>query len=266
MNINLDVISWQWSIIILLFILFFIYLFFGGGEYEYLGLSPLEIGFDASRHVKHSDKSEREAEVVSSEPIDNTPHLPDLSKIPMMPKKPMEMKNRFRSSSSMSFDSFSVGDLVESIDESEESEIPGTPGRGQALGGYACRTNGFISKGEKLCKQALEEIYGKPFYCVRPDFLKNPETGRNLELDLFNAELGIGCEYDGKQHFQYPNSYHKTYEDFINTVRRDQFKVDTCDANGVYLITVPYNVPLTLEAIKKYITYYLPENAHERQS
>ena len=260
MIINLDIISWQWSIIILILILFFIYLFFGGGEYEYLGLSPLEIGFDASRHVKHSDKNEREAEVVSSEPIDNTPHIPDLSKIPILPKKPLEIKNRFRSSSSMSFDSFSIGDLVES---NESEEIPQSP-RSAALGGYACRTNGFISKGEKLCKQALEEIYGKPFYCVRPDFLKNPETGRNLELDLFNAELGVACEFNGKSHYSYPNSYHKTYEDFINAVRRDQFKVDVCDTNNVYLISVPYNVPLTLEAIKKYITYYLPENAHLR--
>ena len=35
-----------------------------------------------------------------------------------------------------------------------------------------------------------------------------------------------------------------------------------CDVNGVYLITVPYNVPH--DKIKSYIQYYLPENYHQR--
>jgi len=41
------------------------------------------------------------------------------------------------------------------------------------------------------------------------------------------------------------------------------FKVEACDRNGVYLITVPYNVPEHL--IKEYIIYYLPENVKARQ-
>ena len=123
-----------------------------------------------------------------------------------------------------------------------------------------------MSKGEKLYKQAIEEITGKPFFCVRPDFLKNPETGRNLEIDIYNDELRMGIEYSGKSHYVFPNSFHKSYDDFINQVRRDQFKVDMCDVNGVYLITVPYNVPLNLEEIKKYITYYLPENVRMREN
>jgi hypothetical protein len=32
---------------------------------------------------------------------------------------------------------------------------------------------------------------------VRPDFLKNPATGRNLEIDCFNNQLKIGLEYQG---------------------------------------------------------------------
>ncbi len=33
-----------------------------------------------------------------------------------------------------------------------------------------------------------------------------------------------------------------------------------CDKNGVYLISVPYNIPLNYDEMKKYIESYLPEN------
>ena len=43
---------------------------------------------------------------------------------------------------------------------------------------------------------------------------------------------------------------------------REQLKVDLCDLNGIYLISVPYNVPI--EQIEDYIIYYLPENVQQR--
>jgi hypothetical protein len=109
----------------------------------------------------------------------------------------------------------------------------------------------------------MEEIYGVPFGKVRPDFLKNPETGRNLELDCYNEDLKIAVEYSGITHYQYPNWTGQSFEEFIQGIRRDMFKVEACDRNGVYLITVPYNVPEHL--IKEYIIYYLPENVKARQ-
>jgi hypothetical protein len=280
MIINLDIVSWQVGLIILVILIFFLYLFFGGGNYEYIGLSPLEIGYDASRQVKHSNSTEKHNEREDTKhehngeeiEINHTPIIPDLSNISVPEKKEVEVKNFFCSSGSQSYDNPSMTNLVcsssnllsnESSSELSEENIAQTP-RTRALGPYKCYNAGQISKGERLCKQAIEEITGKNFYCVRPDFLKNPETGRNLELDLYNDELRIGVEYQGVAHYLYPNPFHKTREEFINAIRRDQFKVNTCDANGVYLISVPYNVPLNLEEIKKYITYYMPENAHLR--
>ena len=269
MHINLDIISWQYAILILVIILFLIWAMWGGGEYEYIGLAPLQIGYDAAKCVQHS-KSDRRAKRVQSEPIDNTPKIPDLENF-----KSKKRKNRFSETftNSISHDLPSVSDLVKPYnrfsdslstsfsDSYESGEM--TP-RTAALGPHKCRSNKRISNGERLCKQAIEEIYGVPFYCVRPDFLKNPETGRNLELDIYNDSLKIGVELNGAQHYQFPNTFHKTYEDFLSQVRRDQFKIDACDANGVYLITVPYNVKKDLESIKKYIEYYLPENYAKR--
>src|SRR6056297_1974570 len=46
------------------------------------------------------------------------------------------------------------------------------------------------SKGEKICRYFLEEIYQKPFPSTYPAFLRNPKTGVPLELDGYNEELG----------------------------------------------------------------------------
>ena len=42
---------------------------------------------------------------------------------------------------------------------------------------------------ENECKKIIETLTGKKFYKVRPDFLRNPKTGHNLELDCYNKEL-----------------------------------------------------------------------------
>jgi hypothetical protein len=118
------------------------------------------------------------------------------------------------------------------------------------------------SKGQKICCQVMEEIYNEPFTCSRPSWLKNPETGGNLEIDCYNEKLKIGVEYNGIQHYVYPNVYHKTFLEFKNQVRRDQYKIKKCKEHGVHLISVPYNIPHG--KIKDFILDRLPiEEAEE---
>jgi hypothetical protein len=117
----------------------------------------------------------------------------------------------------------------------------------------------FSSKAEQMCCKIMEQIYDKPFTRVRPPFLKNPETGYPLEIDCYNAELKIGVEYNGVQHYVFPNFTNCSYEDFLKTVRRDQFKRTECDRNGVYLITVPYTIKH--DKIREYIINHLPKSA-----
>lgn len=117
-------------------------------------------------------------------------------------------------------------------------------------------TGGGSSKGEKACQQALEEIFGVPFRKIRPKWLRNPETGRNLELDCYNDSLKIGLEYNSAYHYKYPNAFNKTVDDFIKTVQRDKLKLDLCDQHGVYLITVTDSIKPN--KIKEYILSILP--------
>ena len=250
-----DFISWQYFILVLLIVLFIIWLFWGGQkDLEFIGLAPLKIGVDANtnaEHVNSEDESEEE-----EEPVDNTPTLPNLED-----RKKLAPFTNFREGEYLPSIS-----LSESVDFFEGTTILDlkTP-RTLALGEHSCFNSAKKSKGELLCKRIIEEIYGVPFYCVRPNFLKNPETNRNLELDLYNDDLKIAVEYNGIGHYVYPNPFHRTKEDFLNQVRRDQFKIETCDQNGVYLISVPYNVPVEYEKIKAYIEYHIPENYEKRK-
>ena len=113
------------------------------------------------------------------------------------------------------------------------------------------------SKGEQECRDILELIFGGKFPTKRPNFLKNPETGRNLELDCYNEELKLALEYNGKQHYVYPNAFHKSKQDFMQQLRRDRYKKLRCDQEGVFLITVPYNVPNIRDHILKHIPHTL---------
>lgn len=119
-----------------------------------------------------------------------------------------------------------------------------------------------VSKGESLCCEIMGKIYGSKFISMRPDWLKNPETGRNLELDCYNEDLKIAVEYNGIQHYAFPNYFHKSEKEFEDQKKRDKIKCDTCKKKGVFLITVPYTV--THDKIHDYITSHLPKKVRQR--
>ncbi len=97
-------------------------------------------------------------------------------------------------------------------------------------------------KNELECKRIIEGIFDKPFISIRPDWLKYPKTKRNLEIDMYNEELNIGLEYDGKQHRTYSIFFHRKYEDFVKQQERDEWKNQRCKELGITLIRVPDTV------------------------
>lgn len=109
------------------------------------------------------------------------------------------------------------------------------------------------SKGETECRRVLKQIFNRPFHKARPDFLRNPVTGGNfnLELDCYDSELGIAVEYNGVQHYKYVPYFHKNKEAFDNQKYRDFMKEQMCDKAGIILISVPYTVEIG--QIKPYI-------------
>ena len=115
------------------------------------------------------------------------------------------------------------------------------------------------SKLERATRHVLEKIFNRPFPKVRPDFLKNPVTNRNLELDCYNEDLKIAVEVQGRQHYDYSFGMHTNKQDYNSQQYRDHIKRELCAKNGIKLIEVPYTVSqLELEG---YILKQLQNNS-----
>ena len=109
------------------------------------------------------------------------------------------------------------------------------------------------SKGEAECRRVLQNIFGKPFTSQRPDFLRNPVTGNNfnLELDCYNHDLRLAVEYNGVQHYKYVPFFHRNKDHFMTQKYRDDMKRRICREHNINLIEVPYTV--RIENIKDFI-------------
>lgn len=99
------------------------------------------------------------------------------------------------------------------------------------------------SKKETKCKIILENIFKRPFNKIRPAFLKNKITGKNLEIDCYCADLRLGLEFNGKQHYEFVPVMHKTKDAFRAQQYRDHMKKEMCEKQGIKLIEVPYWIP-----------------------
>jgi hypothetical protein len=101
------------------------------------------------------------------------------------------------------------------------------------------------SIGEAFTCGALEEILGRPVSRnVRLPEMINPLTGKRIELDCFDPVTGIAAEYNGRQHYEFPNAFMTTPEQFQAQLYRDQLKRQLCDDTNKYLIPVPYTVDM----------------------
>lgn len=94
---------------------------------------------------------------------------------------------------------------------------------------------------EYKCGLILEAFTGHKFSSVRPDWLKNPITNKNLELDKFCDELSLGLEYQGQQHYEI-GKFNDTKDKLEYQVYKDILKRKLCALNEVTLIIVPYTV------------------------
>jgi hypothetical protein len=121
------------------------------------------------------------------------------------------------------------------------------------------------SKGEHRCRVIFERIFGRPFLKDRPDFLKNPLTGKNLELDGVNYDIkhrtgvGIAFEHDGEGHFHYNKYFHSDKNDFIYQAKKDSFKDTVCKSRGILLIRVPYYVSQDYDSLNEFVVQRLKE-------
>lgn len=94
-------------------------------------------------------------------------------------------------------------------------------------------------RSENAARKIIEEYYNKPFKTIRPEWLKNPKTNRNLELDGYNEELKLGFEYNGLQHYE-PVKAWGGEKKYLDLVEKDKLKASKCEELGIKLIIIPY--------------------------
>lgn len=107
-------------------------------------------------------------------------------------------------------------------------------------------------KAEGETRLILEGLFRMAFPSVRPKFLRNPATGKNLEIDMYNKVLKLAVEYQGIQHYQFTPYFHKTELDFIKQQERDLLKKRLLQEQQIDLIEVPHNLT-TPEEIRAFL-------------
>lgn len=111
-------------------------------------------------------------------------------------------------------------------------------------------TCGVGNRNEQRCRAIFERLCAPHAVQrnVRPRWLRNPETGRNLELDMYCPDLRLACEYNGSQHYHESELHRPGSDDFRRQQRRDRLKKRLCERHGVRLIVVPFTQRHRLEA------------------
>ena len=79
----------------------------------------------------------------------------------------------------------------------------------------------------------------------------------NRRFDFYLPELNRLIEFDGRQHFDYVNNWHKTKEEFEKAQLRDQEKNQYALSHSIHLVRIPYwerdNITLDLILGDKYL-------------
>jgi hypothetical protein len=86
----------------------------------------------------------------------------------------------------------------------------------------------MTTKAEKLVRDFFSFYLPKEkvHYNHRPNWLKNPMTGKNLELDIFYPRLNLAIEYNGFHH------------KIKAQAKKDSIKHSVCSKRGITLVNI----------------------------
>jgi len=109
------------------------------------------------------------------------------------------------------------------------------------------------TKFEAAVIDIIEKITGGRFPTVLPSWLVH--NGRQIELDGYNADLGIAIEVNGPLH--YKPAPGESIEAYLERVKRDAIKKKICAERGIAFIVVDTAVPMG------YVYDYIRSRLHD---
>lgn len=111
-----------------------------------------------------------------------------------------------------------------------------------------------------LGEYKIRDFLLKKQILFKTEFVFSELPNRRFDFAVFNNNGKLCCliEFDGKQHYSYVHTWHKSEEDFLKSQLRDKEKNDFCLKNKIKLIRVPY---WELENIEKFLEGIIKEDA-----
>lgn len=100
---------------------------------------------------------------------------------------------------------------------------------------------------------AAKHLNEEPIFEKTWDWLKNPQTKYNMFVDCYFPNHNLVIEYHGKQHYEYNDYFHKTYEDFLGLQSNDKLKKQLIIDRNIKFIEVSYKEKRSYENIVKLI-------------
>ena len=115
------------------------------------------------------------------------------------------------------------------------------------------------SASELRFKAALELETSLVFESVYPDWLRNAVTKCPMQLDMYNEGKKLAVEYDGPQHYEFPNEYHKSEAEFVAQQDRDRQKDVACKERMITLVRVrASDLVVEMQSFKEQMDVLLP--------
>ena len=93
---------------------------------------------------------------------------------------------------------------------------------------------------QERCRVILEILFQKKFKICCPKFLYDKTTKKTLELDMYNEELKLACEYQGVQHYEIMPWDKGNDSRLKRQIEKDLFKIKKCKENNIILLVISY--------------------------
>lgn len=91
-------------------------------------------------------------------------------------------------------------------------------------------------RSEEICRIAFETIFNNKFPKYRTKKLIGVR-GKQLEIDGYCGDIGIGFEHNGDQHYRNNKHFKSKYQD--NLYQNDLLKIKYCHENNIKLVIIP---------------------------
>ena len=78
-----------------------------------------------------------------------------------------------------------------------------------------------------------------------------------IKIDFFIRSKNTFIEFNGEQHYKFIERFHKSYQDFIDQVNRDNWLRGYCNENNIHLIQIPW---IDIKRVSNIIIDYLNNN------